>query len=294
MGLIAIHQSCTHVCKTAILGFVLAVAVHVSAVYGTTIPPELGNLEVLSEAALTSTAIITDIFGFVAPEQLEFAGTFTDTDWSLALTGNYAGLPVNIVVNGLLAPDLTSGTFTSTGLVASALWTGTGGWSFTQLNGNSVSMDFTSQAVVSGQTGEHDREVVGKTIVFQEEPGFIIFTDAGLVQKTVDGQPVGTADIETSRTRLKNVETPPVRREGDLLSSVFLLGFRPTGGTEMPTESLALNYSKLFIDYAAAEKPTGQAMGTVRSNIVPEPSSSLLFATILSLLVWRRCRNKSS
>ena len=100
MGLTAIQQSRTHVCRTAILGFVLAVAVHVPAAHGTTIPPELGNLEVLSEAALTSTAIVTDIFGFVASEQLEFAGTFTDTDWSLAVMGNYAALPVNIVVDG--------------------------------------------------------------------------------------------------------------------------------------------------------------------------------------------------
>lgn len=292
MGLTAIQQSCTHACKTASLGFVLAVAVQVSSVYGTTIPPELGNLEVLSEAALTSTAIITDVFGFVASEQLDFAGTFTDTNWSLALTGNYGGLPVNITLAGLFAPELGTGTFTSTGVVSTALWMGTGRWSFTQFIGDSVSMDFTSQAVVSGQAGEHDREVVGKTVAFQEEPGFIIFSDAGLVQKTIDGKPVGTADIETSRTRLKNVETPTVRREGDLATSVFLLGIRPTGGTEMPTEELTLNFSKLLIDYLA-QKPTGEASGTVRSSIVPEPSSSLLFATVLSLLVWGRHRRRS-
>jgi len=290
VGLTALHQRCSQGCKIAILGCVLAVVVHVSPVYGTTIPPELGNLEVLSEAALTSTAIITDIFGFIAPEQLEFASTFSDTNWSLALMGNYGGLPVNITHTGVFAPDLN--TFTSTGVVATAVWTGTGAWSFAQLNGETVSMDFISQTVLSGQPGEHDREVVGKTIAFQEESGFTIFTDGGLVQKTIDGKPVGTADIETSRTRLKNVETPPVRREGDLATSVFILGIKPTGGTGMPTEDLSLNYSKLLIDYTA-QKPSGQAMGTVHSSVVPEPSTLLLFVTMLSLLLWRRCRHKS-
>jgi hypothetical protein len=57
------------------------------------------NVIAMSEAAFLSTAMIVQEFGF-APGQVPLTGSFSDSGWSLNISGSYAGMALSLLFNG--------------------------------------------------------------------------------------------------------------------------------------------------------------------------------------------------
>jgi len=114
--------------------------------------PSEKNVEALNESLLMTTSMLTQTYG-VAPTTLSYSGSFLDTSWNAGLSGNYAGMSLNLSFNGTFDIGLDQGSFISTGTLGTASWDGVGTWSFTDVDAQSIDMSWDSEATITPLIG---------------------------------------------------------------------------------------------------------------------------------------------
>jgi hypothetical protein len=164
------------------------------------IMPDEKNLSIVNEVGVTTHSMLIQEFG-VSGSVLNFAGTFTQTAWSLNLEGTYSGMALALAFTGSFNPSTDSGTFVSTGTIGTSNWAASGSWNFADIDANNVSLDFSSQATITPVGGEvmnPDRKSLGK--VNTRNPDGSI-SDTGSWALTENGKTTGKTEQESSFIR---------------------------------------------------------------------------------------------
>lgn len=208
------------------------------------------NLNTFAEAMITSEIQISERLGFEADQILNFGGSFSDTGWLATLTGTYLGTSVNVTFIGSFDMAMNTGMFTSTGMLGSTSWTGTGAIAYTDVTPNDYSIDWVSNVFLAGE--EFDVEVK-KVYNYKEEDDTVTYTDTGTIQKTKDGKPVG-----------KPMKEDPSK-----------------GKFPKPSDKGAGEYLIRVENLYALDSQFDTGTGTISGQVstVPEPSTWLMFGT---------------
>jgi hypothetical protein len=110
--------------------------------------PAEESVEALYEAVLMSSSKLLQEFG-PADAALSFSGTFSSSGWSATLTGDYAGQPVALSFSGTFDGSTHAGSFTSSGTYGDGTWTGSGSWSYVQVDPMNLDMSWDSEATIA-------------------------------------------------------------------------------------------------------------------------------------------------
>lgn len=115
---------------------------------GSAFTPAEESVEALYEAVLMSSSKLLQEFG-PADSALSFSGTFSGSGWSATLSGHYAGQPVDLSFSGTFDAATHAGSFTSAGTYGDGIWTGSGSWSYVQVDPMNLDMSWDSEATIS-------------------------------------------------------------------------------------------------------------------------------------------------
>lgn len=225
------------------------------------------NLEALTESAVMSTSKIVQVFG-ASVNTLSYSGTFNNLDWSLTISGSYSGTPLNLSFYGYFDEILNKGSFTSTGMLGTANWNGSGSWSFINIDPKTIGMLWDSEAKIKPIAGEEkkpDKHITQpKITVKTEDDKNIYIHDYGKYFDTEDGKIVGEEKAQISDEVISKDAPQLASITVDLKQdNIFLIGY--------------------------ADFDNGIIGGSI--NVVPEPSTLLLLCSGLAgLVVLRRKR----
>src|SRR5258708_1284512 len=106
------------------------------------------NVIAMSEAGFLSTPMIVQEFGF-APGQVPLTGSFSDSGWSLNISGSYAGMALSLLFNGSFNTGTNQGSFTSSGTLGAATWNSPGSWTFTDIDAVTAGLLWDATATIA-------------------------------------------------------------------------------------------------------------------------------------------------
>jgi len=225
-----------------------------------------------AEAVVFTTSMLEQQYG-TTPATLSFSSTtFSDTAWSITLTGDYSGRFVDLPLSGTFNTSTNQGTMGSApGTVGSDTWTPSGTWSYTSINANTDGLTFNLVGTVftvttSPITNINDRHTV--------VPKLEVTTDDGITRHTV-------SQGMYFWTRF-NVPVFVVDQTDDSIG--------PSGGRGTATVSASGIQDGIILSGTFLQAG-GSISGTV--SVVPEPSSLSLTGLGLALVAaagWYRLR----
>jgi hypothetical protein len=215
-------------------------------------PASTKNFFTLNEAAILSDSIIVELVGLPTAQQLNFSGTYSDTGWSLAVQGNYQGLPVSLSYTGIFNQTLDTGTFTSIGTIGNMPWDASGNTSFTLIQADTLIQD-ADLTLGPGSSIPADRVLnpPKKHTSLGVQPSGIPYTDDGTVYPSLGGVPDFTKPM---KERSSGTDGNP-----NFPFSYFIT-------LEEPNDTLFL----------VAEGRNGSVNGALLSVPVPEPGTLIL------------------
>jgi hypothetical protein len=106
------------------------------------------NYIAMNEAAFLSTAMIVQEFGYSAAP-LPLTGTFSDTGWSLNMSGAFAGLPLSLSFTGTFNTTTGQGSYTSSGTFGSGTWSSPGSWTFSDIDPVTAGLTWDATATIA-------------------------------------------------------------------------------------------------------------------------------------------------
>jgi hypothetical protein len=214
------------------------------------------NFGILNNSLGMTTSMLLQTFGS-SPAVLNYFGTFSDVNWTAALVGNYAGLDVDLVMNGTFNDASQQGSYLSTGTVGPATWQGTGTWSFAPPSASSVEVNWDAETTIlipGADPFKPDRKGNGPW-TRQRLDGSTDIQDFGTYSWSFFGLPVPFFEFLMLESDWVVPNNPP----GSAFASVIL-----------PRDDIALNG---VADFGVVE---GTTTGTVA--VIPEPSTLLLLS----------------
>jgi len=221
-----------------------------------------------AEAVVFTTSMLEQAYGFT-PATLSFSSTtFSDTAWSITLTGDYGGRSVDLPLSGTFNTSTNQGTMgIAPGMVGSDTWTPSGTWNYTSINANTDGLTFNLAVTIGLALLIVDRH----TVVPKRE----LTTDDGTTRHTVSqGMYFWT---------LFNI---PVGRVVDQTDD----SIGPSGGRGTATVSASAIQDDILLSGTFLQAG-GSISGTV--SVIPEPSSLSLTGLGLALVAaagWYRRR----
>jgi hypothetical protein len=229
--------------------------------------PEQMDFGVLNNSLAMTASMMLDTFGPVSTT-LDYSGLFSDTGWSLTVTGDYGGKAVDLKLAAVFDPSSLQGSYGSSGTIGVATWQGSGTWGFDSANAPSIELEWTAEATVLAAGFDPfapDRRGNGPWIPTPLD-GVTSVQDFGRYRKSLFGIPIPFTDF----FRLESDKIVP-NNQGSAFASVRL-----------PSEGITIDSTANF---AALQS-------TVAGKItVPEPSLvSLSIVGIIALVGRRRAR----
>jgi hypothetical protein len=237
---------------------------------GAQITPTEQNAEAMMEtAAMTMSMLYQDEDPLSAPATLAATGTFSDTAWTLNLSGMYGADAVSIAFVGAYNTSSGTGSFTSTGTIGPGTWTGLATdntYSYVTLSPTDLSFNYASNAMIikpGKPVKMPDTEIINKSISEDIVPPYAEIDDVGTYVKTENG-------VITSGpyTQLSSWVIPLDKPQDGIASVSTSEGVYLTGIGSLDTDSFS---------------------GTVS---VPEPVGGLVLALSAMAMLPRRRRGR--
>jgi hypothetical protein len=215
------------------------------------------------EAAVMTAADLVHAFG-AAPGALDVAATFDDTSWTLSISGTYGGTALDLSFTGEFDPLAGAGSHTLAGTFGTEEWTGSGMWSFSDVDPATTALAWDSEAEIgpiAGPKKRIDKHIVEKTYS-KDADGTV--RDRGTYCRTVNDVP-DPPDCPPNgvRRQTSSIERLP----GRTVQSVVL---------QLPDDG-----ARLFGEY---DPDRGTFTGRLS---VPEPSVSHMLGVAAALLGLR-------
>jgi len=159
------------------------------------------NAESMHEVLLSTSSMLQLALGS-SKSTLNYSGNFSDSSWTAGLSGTYGANAVDLSFSGTFDQVLDEGSFSSTGTVGDAAWNGSGSWSFSDVDPQSVNMVFDAEVLYSPLLNPFIildwHTVQEKLWARTEDANNIYTTDFGTYQLTLFGIPIGPKYNEIS------------------------------------------------------------------------------------------------
>jgi hypothetical protein len=170
------------------------------------------NAAALLEAALVARTHVAMYLGPTAAEAISFTGNFSSSNWSLSVTGQYAGTPLLLSYSGVFDASTSLGNLVATGTIGSAAFSASGSWSFQNPGTNGVTMQWgcppgqscapgmaPMDTVITLSNGQQIKRDSFTLKSWEYDTNAMLWRDVGIFVWTTNGTPVQT-NIQTSAT----------------------------------------------------------------------------------------------
>src|SRR5687767_12350368 len=123
---------------------------------GAPITPSTVNVDVMTDLAADMMSVLVQTFGFQGSQRLEYTGSYTDSSWSMQITGAYGGRNIDVQLAGLFTMPTGLGTISTDGIIGDFSWSGFGNYFASGLEGSGYMRGLDWEGTFGGLGGRGD------------------------------------------------------------------------------------------------------------------------------------------